>query len=93
LGTCDGAPAGIILSGLEASPIEGIHFENVTLTAKKGVLVKNARDLSFKGLKITTSEGAVFDLTNTRSVTIRHTWQAKEKSHSCDSRAKRQKSS
>lgn len=66
----DGAPAGIIMSGLEASPIQGIHFENVTITAKKGVIAKHVRDITFNNVKINSSAGAVFDLTSASAVTI-----------------------
>ncbi|MEA3212703.1 MAG: hypothetical protein QOE70_5760 [Chthoniobacter sp.] len=68
--TGDGAPAGVIINGLEASPIQSVHFENVTITAKKGVIAKNVSDLTFTNLRITTSEGSVYDLTNASGVTI-----------------------
>jgi polygalacturonase len=68
--TADGAPAAIVLTGVEESPIQDIHFENMTITSKKGVIAKNVKNITFKNVKITPSEGAVFDLTNASGVTI-----------------------
>lgn len=68
--TGDGAPVGIVISGLEASPIQDVYVENMTITAKKGIVVKNARDLAFDRIRVTTSEGAPFDLTNVSGIRI-----------------------
>lgn len=68
--TCDGAPVGIIVAGLETSPIEKVRFEQMTITSKKGVIVKNAKDLTFDAVKITSAESPVFDLANANEVRI-----------------------
>lgn len=66
----EGAPAGIIIHGLEASPIQGLHFEDMAITAKKGIIAKNVKDLVFKNVKLTIEKGPVFDLTNASAVKL-----------------------
>ncbi|MEA3188981.1 MAG: hypothetical protein QOD99_2811 [Chthoniobacter sp.] len=68
--TADGAPAAIIITGVEESPIQGVHFEDMTITSKKGVIAKAVKDLAFTNVQIASSEGPVFDLTDASEVTI-----------------------
>lgn len=68
--TADGAPVAIIITGVEESPIQDIHFEDMTISSKKGVVAKNAKNLTFKNIKINSSDGPVFDLTNASGITI-----------------------
>jgi polygalacturonase len=68
--TADGAPVAIIITGVEESPIQDIHFEDMTITSKQGVVAKNVKELTFKNVKVSSSEGPVFDLTNASGITI-----------------------
>ncbi|HKG97786.1 MAG TPA: glycoside hydrolase family 28 protein [Pyrinomonadaceae bacterium] len=68
--TADSAPAAIIITGVEESPIQAVYFEDMAITSKKGVIAKEVKGLSFKNVQVTPSEGAVFDLTNASQVTI-----------------------
>jgi Glycosyl hydrolases family 28 len=68
--TADGAPAAIVITGVEESPIQDIHFEDMTITSKKGLIAKNVKNLTFKNVKIAATEGPVFDLTNANGITI-----------------------
>lgn len=45
------------IRGLEGSPIQGVRFENCTLTAQKGLLIEHARNVDLSGLKMTVKEG------------------------------------
>lgn len=68
----DGAPTAILITGLEDSPIENIRFESVTINSTKGVVCSNVKVLTFKDIKVTPTQGAVFNLTNASQVTIEH---------------------
>src|SRR5207249_1617857 len=68
--TGNGAPTGILITGLEDSPIQDIQFENITVTSTKGIVASNVKDLSFIGIKVTPSKGPVYDLTNASQIKI-----------------------
>ncbi|MES2921783.1 MAG: glycoside hydrolase family 28 protein [Verrucomicrobiota bacterium] len=68
--TADGAPVAIIITGVEESPIQDIHFEDMTITSKQGVVAKHVKNLTFKNVKVSSSDGPVFDLTNASGITI-----------------------
>jgi polygalacturonase len=66
-----GAPVAITITGIDQDSIRDIHFENMTITAQKGAVIKNAREVVFAGVHITPAKGPVFDLTNVSGVIIR----------------------
>jgi exo-poly-alpha-galacturonosidase len=58
----EGQQAGL-LQGLDNSPLQDIHFENVRITAKTGMRVRNAPGIDLSGLSLSVSEGpAVIEL-------------------------------
>ncbi len=71
--TGDGAPVAITITGIDQSSIQDIHFEEMTLTSRKGAVIQNAKNLSFKNVHITPSSAPVFDLTNVSDVSIQNT--------------------
>jgi len=71
--TAEGAPTAILLAGLEASPIQNIRFENLTIAAMQGVVASQVKGLSFDGVNITTARGPVFDLRHARDIVIQRT--------------------
>lgn len=58
------ASAGLI-HGLPGSPIQGVTFEGCKVTAQRGLVIENARDINVAGLDIKASQG--------QPVTIRET--------------------
>jgi polygalacturonase len=68
--TADGAPAAIIITGVEESPIQDIHFEDMTISSKQGVIAKHVKNLTFKNVRIETMSGPVFDFSHANGVTI-----------------------
>jgi hypothetical protein len=68
--TGEGAPTAILIQGLEDSPIENIHFENMAITSAKGIVCNNVKGLAFDNVNVTPSQGAVFDLTSATRISI-----------------------
>jgi polygalacturonase len=69
--TAEGAPTAILITGLETSPIRNLHFENLAITASRGVVARHTTGLTFDGVRITPERGPVFDLKDTRDLSIR----------------------
>ncbi len=46
-----------VMHGLPDSPIQGVHFENCSITAQKGFRLDHARDVDLSGLKLDVKEG------------------------------------
>lgn len=68
--TASGAPVAIRITGLADAPIHGITFEDVTITAKEGVIAKHARDLTFTRSKISPAKGPLFQLESVTGVIV-----------------------
>ena len=49
---CSGAKQAIYINGLPELPLSGLHFSNSTFTAKKGVDVNNAKDVTFDNVTV-----------------------------------------
>lgn len=56
--TCNGADMGVFIRGLPEMPIKNIHMSNLFLTAKKGVEIKDARNISIQNASLHTDKGA-----------------------------------
>jgi len=52
------------MRGLPGSPILGVKFKNCTITAKRGFIMENAKNVSLKGLKILGVEGEAITKNN-----------------------------
>jgi hypothetical protein len=70
--TVDGAPAAILITGLEDSLVSNIRFENVAISSLKGVIASNATGLVFDSVKIAPSAGPEFDFDNVSQSLIRN---------------------
>jgi len=51
------ASSGGIIHGLKDSPIEDVAFENCKITAQKGLVIENARNVQISGLSLEVKEG------------------------------------
>lgn len=49
---CMGAQTAISITGLPQMPVEKIYFDTVKITAKRGYVYKEAKDISFKNVEI-----------------------------------------
>ena len=47
-----GSPYAVMIQGLPESPVENVHFSNVTLTARKGLNITDAKGLSFEKFQV-----------------------------------------
>jgi polygalacturonase len=53
-----------VITGLPESEISNVVLENVRISAVKGLAIKNAKDIQFKNVQVTTKEGPPFILEN-----------------------------
>jgi polygalacturonase len=51
------ANSGGVIHGLKDSPIEDVTFENCRITAQKGLVIENARNVNVSGLALEVKEG------------------------------------
>jgi hypothetical protein len=49
---CRGAKTAISITGLPQMPVHKIHFDNVVISAGKGYVSKDAKDVDFKNVKL-----------------------------------------
>jgi hypothetical protein len=49
-----------LLQGLSESPLQNIHFKNVTITAQNGMRVRNAPSIDLSGLSLNVGDGPAF---------------------------------
>jgi YhcH/YjgK/YiaL family protein len=54
---CRGAKTAIYINGLPEMPVQKIYFENMTISADKGYVQKDAKDIFFKNVKLITKSG------------------------------------
>jgi polygalacturonase len=59
---CRGAETAIAIRGLPEMPVQKIYFNNVVISADKGYHAENARDISFKNVKLILPDEKVQDL-------------------------------
>ncbi|MES2429533.1 MAG: glycoside hydrolase family 28 protein [Bacteroidota bacterium] len=67
---CSGAETAVTINGLPEMPITKLFFDNVTISAKKGLVAENATDISLKGVKILTDNSNVYALNNVTGFTV-----------------------
>jgi exo-poly-alpha-galacturonosidase len=53
-----------VIHGLADSPIQGIHFENCSISAQKGFRLDHARDVDMSGLQLNVKEGDAIQKTD-----------------------------
>lgn len=66
----DGAPVAIRITGEPDSFIENIRFEEMQVSAKRGVIASCIRGLRFEDMQIKVQEGPLFDFKEALQVTI-----------------------
>lgn len=69
---CQGAPTAILMRALEDAPIENVHFENINISSKKGVICENIKNITFDHVDIMPQQGPAFTITNGRDIVIRN---------------------
>jgi DNA sulfur modification protein DndE len=67
---CNGAARAVRLQGLPEMPIQKITMENIIISADSGVTCIDAENISFKNVKIISRQGPVFELHNSRDLTM-----------------------
>jgi len=70
--TVDGAPTAMMITGLDDSLVQNIHFENVAISSTKGVVATDATGLVFDSVKIVPSSGPEFNFNNVSQVSIKN---------------------
>lgn len=54
---CDGADKGLFIRGLPEMPIKDIHFENLQISAKKGIDIQEAGKITLRNVDVSTKQG------------------------------------
>ena len=66
--TCEGAATAIYINGLPEMPVHNIHFDNVSITAKKGFVANYAENIDCLKIKLNTNK-PLYKLENTKNIT------------------------
>jgi polygalacturonase len=69
---CCGARGAMLLQGLPEMPIRGIHLQNVSITAERGMVWMDAENISLKNVEILNRQGPVLTVFNAKSSTVDH---------------------
>jgi polygalacturonase len=69
---CKGANQAIFIQGLPEQFVKDIELTNITISAKTGVTCIDAERLTFNNVHILLERGPVFDIDNSRNITIDH---------------------
>ena len=67
---CRGARAAVSLTGLPEMPIRGIHLQNVSITAERGMTWMDAENITLKNVEILNSKGPVLTAFDVKGATI-----------------------
>ena len=68
--TCNRAQAAVTMRGLPEMPIENVTLENIDITADQGVLIEDARDITFSGGQVTAKQAPVLHSSNVRNLRL-----------------------
>jgi polygalacturonase len=69
--TAKGSDVAAVIYGLPESPIKNLSLKNVRLGATKGLIVSDAQNVSFDGVKVTAAQGKAIDIRPSAKVTLR----------------------
>ena len=69
---CRGARAAVLLQGLPEMPVLGIHLQNVSITAERGMTWMDAENISLKNVEILNRKGPVLTLFDVNDAVIDH---------------------
>ena len=67
---CRGARAAVSLTGLPEMPIRGIHLQNVSISAERGMTWMDAENITLKNVEILNSKGPVLTAFDVKGATI-----------------------
>ncbi len=67
---CRGAKTAISITGLPEMPVQQIYFENVVISADKGYVAKDAKDISMKNVKLILPKEKVEILNEMRTTSL-----------------------
>ncbi|MBN2610968.1 MAG: glycoside hydrolase family 28 protein [Bacteroidales bacterium] len=67
---CHSAKTAMELTGMEEMPLKDFYFENIVISADKGIVATDVENSSFDNVKILPSSGPVFMLNNARQINI-----------------------
>ena len=70
--TCKGARDAIFIRGLPEHHIKELHFENVNITSKNGLLAINLNSAVFKDLIIVPSTGSAYSFDNCTNIELQN---------------------
>jgi len=68
---CKGAETAISITGLPQMPVDRIHFQNMIISADKGLQATDAADLYLDNTKIISSKKPVFTLNRVKNITVK----------------------
>lgn len=68
---CNGAARAMLINGLPEMPVEAISMKNIKITAEKGILCVDAKDMELTEVSLQISGGPVFSLRHTHGMTLR----------------------
>ena len=69
--TCNGAARAMLINGLPEMPVEAISMKDIKITAEKGMLCIDAKDIVLTDASLQTSSGPVFSLRHTHGMTLK----------------------
>jgi polygalacturonase len=65
----DAGQAGLVL-GLPEAPIENVSFSDIDLVAQRGFAIKDARDVTLRGVRVDTAGGPAFSVERTAGLVL-----------------------
>jgi hypothetical protein len=68
---CNGAGTAISITGLPQMPVNRIWFDNMLISARKGLVATQAKDIDLHNVRLITKEGPAYQPDNTAHITIR----------------------
>lgn len=68
--TCRGAERAVLLAGLPEMAVRNIRLENVSITARTGMICMDAQEIELKNVEILNEEGPALHFFNARQVTV-----------------------
>lgn len=67
---CRGAERAVLMAGLPEMLTRNIQLENISITARKGMLCMDAQDIELKNVEILNEEGPALHFFNAQNVTV-----------------------
>lgn len=67
---CNGAGRAMYFNGLPEMPVEGIHIEDCTITAKTGIEIRRSKDVSLKNVQVFPEKGEPFTTFEAENISV-----------------------